>query len=69
MGAVMKIRFWKRCKHERVRCVHGDEIIQVDFARVKCLDCGRALKHHPLPEPCTVTGHRHHRAIHLEGDK
>ena len=65
---IKKFRLWKRCEHEHVECIHGDAIIFYDFARVRCLDCGRALKHRPLPEPCTVTGHRHHRAIHIEGE-
>lgn len=39
------------CKHERVRCIHGDEIIARRFRRRLCMVCGRALKG-PLPERC-----------------
>ena len=49
---------FKRCRHERVRCLHGDEIIHRGFRRRACVDCGRALKG-PLPEVCTVTGSVH----------
>lgn len=51
---------WPRifCKHPRVRCTHGDEIIARGFKRRVCLDCNRALDG-PLPEPCTVTGRFH----------
>lgn len=65
---INKIRFWKRCQHTRLACIHGDTIIEADWARVLCLECGRALKHRPLPEPCTITGHRHHRAIRMDGE-
>jgi len=34
----------RRCKHEQVRCIHGDEIIHSRWRRIRCLDCGRALK-------------------------
>jgi hypothetical protein len=64
-----KFIFWKRCNHTRLACIHGDDLIEADWPRVLCLDCGRALKHRRLPEPCTVTGHRHHRAIHIEGER
>ena len=46
------------CKHARVRCIHGDEIIARRWRRRLCLDCGRALKG-PLPEPCYYTGKPH----------
>ncbi len=49
---------WRRCRHEHVRCTHGDEIIARDFRRRVCLDCGRALKG-PLPEICYQTGEPH----------
>ena len=58
------------CKHERTRCIHGDE----GWARMRvytlrwwkgsvirrqaCLDCGRALDR-SLPDVCTVTGTPH----------
>ncbi len=49
------------CPHSRVRCTHGDEIIERGFKRRVCLDCGRALDG-PLPDPCAQTGLPHHRA-------
>lgn len=49
---------WRRCPHDIVRCVHGNEIIARGYRRQVCVKCGRALKG-PLPEFCTVTGHRH----------
>lgn len=39
------------CKHARVRCTHGDEIIHRRRRRRVCLDCGRSLKG-PLPDRC-----------------
>ncbi len=39
------------CKHETVRCTHGDEIIGRNFRRRVCMVCGRALKG-LLPEWC-----------------
>ena len=50
-------QFW-RCKHEHVRCIHGDEIIARHGRRVACLDCGRALPG-TLPDVCWVTGLPH----------
>jgi hypothetical protein len=32
------------CKHPKVRCTHGDEIISRGFRRRVCMVCGRALK-------------------------
>jgi ribosomal protein S27E len=47
------------CEHNRVRCIHGDEILfAAGGRRVRCLDCGRALDR-PLPALCTVTGLAH----------
>lgn len=46
------------CKHETVRCIHGDEINHSRFRRVRCMVCGRALRG-PLSEPCFYTGKRH----------
>lgn len=46
------------CRHERVRCTHGDEIIGRRFRRRVCLVCGRALKG-PLPVECFFTGDPH----------
>lgn len=58
--------FFKRCKHERVRCIHGDEINSTgrawrhpSIARVRCLDCGRALYKMEMPEICSNTGTPH----------
>lgn len=55
---------FRRCRHERVRCIHGDEILarmttwRGIVRRAACLDCGGALDR-GLPEPCTVTGKPH----------
>lgn len=48
------------CKHERVRCTHGDEIIHRRWRRRVCMICGRSLRG-PLPEVCffSPTGERH----------
>lgn len=56
----VKLWFMQRfhCKHENVRCIHGDEIWQRRYRRRACLTCGRALKG-PLPERCTVSGKPH----------
>lgn len=48
----------RRCDHDNVRCVHGDEI-DVRDARAICRSCGKALKKEPLPYICSVTGHPH----------
>lgn len=52
---------WLFCKHEHVRCIHGDEINNTmrvwrtpSYARVRCLDCGRALYTWPLPKSCLL---------------
>ena len=56
---------FRRCKHENVRCVHGDEVIfhmrlrRPYFARAFCLDCNRPLYGHDLPLICTVTSTLH----------
>lgn len=39
------------CKHDEVRCTHGDEIIGRRWRRRVCLVCGRALRG-PLPRMC-----------------
>jgi hypothetical protein len=46
------------CKHEDVRCIHGDEIVARNFRRRLCLVCWRALEG-DLPETCwfTLTSH------------
>lgn len=51
--------FLFHCKHEHVRCIHGDEIIfGAGGRRVRCEDCGRALDR-PLPRICSTTGEPH----------
>lgn len=52
------MRWWARlrCRHDRTRCVHGDEILlrMSMFGRIyrrACLDCGRSL---PGLAICTV---------------
>lgn len=47
------------CRHHRVRCVHGDEIIGRLGARVACRDCGKSLHDRPLPYLCFFTGKPH----------
>lgn len=39
------------CKHLRVRCTHGDEIIARRWRRRVCMVCGRSLQG-PLPRVC-----------------
>jgi hypothetical protein len=46
------------CKHEKIRCVHGDEIIARRYRRIACMVCGRSLKG-PLPDMCFFTGYTH----------
>ena len=64
---IRRITF-RRCGHPHVECIHGDLINHADGARARCVDCGRALKYLPLPEPCTGTGRPHHSAIRLEAN-
>lgn len=45
------------CKHEKIRCTHGDEIIHRRSRQV-CMICGRSLKG-PLPNICFFTGAPH----------
>lgn len=57
-------RIFRPCKHNRVRCIHGDEIwstmrLNGKIARVRCIDCGKSLVDRDLPEFCTNTGTRH----------
>lgn len=33
-----------RCKHVRVRCIHGDEILARRGRRVACWGCGKTFK-------------------------
>lgn len=60
------LKFFQRCKHENLRCVHGDEINQTgrmfrrpEIARAACTDCGRYVYDKGLPEYCTTTGEPH----------
>jgi hypothetical protein len=46
------------CKHERVRCTHGDEIIGRRYRRRVCMVCGHALDG-PLPVECFFTSKPH----------
>lgn len=46
------------CRHERVRCTHGDEIIHRRFHRQVCMVCGRSLDR-DLPIECFFTGKPH----------
>lgn len=50
------------CKHEHVRCTHGDEIIGRRWRRRVCMDCGRALRG-DLPDECAFTGRLHPSAV------
>lgn len=51
---------WTRwgCKHDLVRCIHGDEIIARRFRRRLCMVCGRALTG-ALPPVCWYTNRLH----------
>lgn len=40
----MILRWFRRCEHLNVRCVHGDEIIWNRYRRGVCLDCNRSLR-------------------------
>jgi len=62
-------KMFRSCGHPHVVCIHGDEINHANGARARCVDCGKALKREPLPEPCTFTGRRHYSAIYLEGGR
>lgn len=42
------------CRHNVVRCIHGDEIIAVGYRRSQCLLCGKYLK--DLPDICCHKG-------------
>lgn len=46
------------CKHKKIRCTHGDEIIHCRYRRRVCMICGRSLKG-PLPDICFFTGAPH----------
>lgn len=46
------------CKHERIRCTHGDEILGRKMRRRVCLTCGRSLEG-PLPFKCFFTQEIH----------
>lgn len=62
------LKFFKKCKHERTLCIHGDAAIDStlrawrhpSFARVRCADCGKPLYHLDLPEICTDTNEPHY---------
>jgi len=60
------MRLRKRCKHENVRCIHGDEInhyskgyFRPKFARVFCEDCLNPLYNRPLLDICSVNNQPH----------
>lgn len=60
------MRWFKRCKHPLVVCLHGDMILQTIrpwrnpvIARVRCGDCGKTLYDRELPKICTWTGVPH----------
>jgi hypothetical protein len=53
----LKRLFNLRCKHKRVRCIHGDEIILAGWRRSQCLDCLQTFDN--LPEICSNTGVQH----------
>lgn len=62
------MRLFKKCKHENIRCIHGDEINQTarlfrrpEIARVACLDCYKYLYNKEYPEICSETGLSHCR--------
>lgn len=43
--------FLRKCKHEELKCVHGDMINYLG-TRAVCKDCGRRMKGEPLPYLC-----------------
>lgn len=62
---------FKRCKHENVRCIHGDEILMVmkglirtKIARVRCIDCQTPLYDWDMLEVCSDTNEPHH-SLHI----
>lgn len=57
-GTWLEKWFPKYCKHIKIRCTHGDEIIAKKFRRKVCMICGRSLKG-PLPYICFFTGKPH----------
>ena len=46
-----------KCKHKRIRCIHGDEIILAGWRRSACMDCPQLFD--SLPEICSLTGKPH----------
>lgn len=46
------------CKHQQVRCTHGDEILARRMRRRVCMVCGRSLPG-ALPVVCFFTGQPH----------
>lgn len=46
------------CKHEHVRCTHGDEIIARRWRRRACMVCGRSLRA-SIPSMCFFTERPH----------
>lgn len=48
----------KICKHDDIRCTHGDEIIARKYRRRVCRICGRSLKG-PIPKICFFTNEPH----------
>lgn len=72
MGWIKRFHEWMTCTHERVRCVHGDEIWQRMTAngvvyRRACVDCGRSLKG-GLPKKCSYTDGLHTTSTQDFGD-
>jgi hypothetical protein len=47
----------RKCKHPKIRCIHGDEIILAGFNRSACTTCSALFD--SLPEICSVTGEKH----------
>lgn len=45
------------CDHDRIRCIHGDEINMVRGARAACIDCFDLFE--DLPEYCYYTKEKH----------
>ncbi len=61
-------KLFRRCPHDHVRCVHGDEINTAGGMRRACLDCGDWLTG-PLPPRCSITGQLHiHQPEFKNGD-
>ena len=56
-AALLFLVYRRRCKHELIICLHGDEIVSRNFNRSVCIICEKPFKE--LPEICAYTGKPH----------